>query len=73
MTVLQNPSALLETASKATQQPANILQWARNISRAQLITGGVVAAECLGFFTVGEIIGRFKIIGYRGGNLAAHH
>ncbi|KAI1251792.1 hypothetical protein MGN70_006361 [Eutypa lata] len=72
-TYLQNPNALLQTASKAAQQPANLLQQARNVSRAQLVAGGVLAAECVGFFTVGEMIGRFKIIGYHGGNPAAHH
>ena len=30
------------------------------------MTGGVVLAELLGFFTVGEIIGRVKIVGYHG-------
>ena len=38
----------------------------RGISRAQLVAGGVLLAECLGFFTVGEILGRFKLIGYHG-------
>ncbi|ORY54838.1 putative sorbitol dehydrogenase [Pseudomassariella vexata] len=55
------------------QQPASIIQQARNVSRAQLIAGGVVVAECLGFFTVGEMLGRFKIIGYHGEGTAAHH
>ncbi|KAI0009442.1 GroES-like protein [Xylariaceae sp. FL0662B] len=70
---LQNPSALLETVSKAAQQPSALIQQARNVSRAQLVTGSVLAAECLGFFTVGEMIGRFKIIGYHGESGAAHH
>ncbi|KAI1871931.1 uncharacterized protein JN550_004134 [Neoarthrinium moseri] len=74
---VRNPSALLQTASqtasKATQQPASIIEKARNVSRAQLVAGGVVAAECLGFFTIGEMIGRFKVIGYHGENAAAHH
>jgi F-type H+-transporting ATPase subunit g len=69
----QNPSAIAQTASKATQQPASLIQRAQNISRAQLVAGGVVAAECLGFFTVGEMIGRFKIVGYHGETAAAHH
>ncbi|QPG96081.1 hypothetical protein C2857_003103 [Epichloe festucae Fl1] len=54
------------------QAPQNLLQLARNVSNAQLIAGGVVAAECLGFFTVGEMIGRFKIVGYHG-ETGAHH
>ncbi|KZZ92067.1 ATP synthase subunit g [Moelleriella libera RCEF 2490] len=52
--------------------PQSLAQQARNVSNAQLVAGGVVAAECLGFFTVGEIIGRFKIVGYRG-ETGTHH
>ncbi|KAJ1327799.1 Mitochondrial ATP synthase g subunit [Microdochium nivale] len=70
---VQNPSALLQTASKGAQQSASILQQARNINRGQVIAGGVIAAEVLGFFTVGEMIGRFKVVGYRGESGAAHH
>ncbi|KAI5917870.1 GroES-like protein [Camillea tinctor] len=72
---LQNPTALAqyasEISSKATQQP--IMQQIQNLNRAQLAAIGVVAAECLGFFTVGEMIGRFKIVGYHGDAGAAHH
>ncbi|KAI1425813.1 GroES-like protein [Xylaria sp. FL1777] len=75
--IWKNPSSLLQTASqtaaKTAQQPASILSRIQNLSRAQLVAGGVVAAECLGFFTVGEMIGRFKIIGYHGEHAAAHH
>ncbi|KAK3177627.1 ATP synthase subunit G atp20 [Lecanicillium sp. MT-2017a] len=53
------------------QSPQTLLQSVRNIGTTQLVAGGVVAAECLGFFTVGEMIGRFKLIGYSGE--AAHH
>ncbi|KAH7027745.1 uncharacterized protein B0I36DRAFT_375464 [Microdochium trichocladiopsis] len=70
---VQNPSALLQTASKGAQQSATLLQQVRNINRNQIIAGGVIAAEVLGFFTVGEMIGRFKIVGYRGESGAAHH
>ncbi|KAI2783636.1 GroES-like protein [Daldinia loculata] len=69
----KNPNSLLQKASKIADQPATIIQQARNISRAQLITTGVLLAECLGFFTIGEMIGRFKIIGYHGGSQAEHH
>ncbi|KAH6692625.1 ATP synthase subunit G [Plectosphaerella plurivora] len=77
---LKNPSALLNTASQtassaastATQQPTAILQRLRNLNKASLVAGGVVAAECLGFFTVGEMIGRFKLVGYHGETHAAH-
>ncbi|XXH05507.1 L-arabinitol 4-dehydrogenase [Hypoxylon texense] len=73
---IQNPTArnaLLQSVSKAAQSPATLIQQAQNISRAQLVAGGVLAAECIGFFTVGEMIGRFKIIGYHGDKHAAHH
>ncbi|KAI1378782.1 GroES-like protein [Hypoxylon crocopeplum] len=71
-TSVRHPTALLQTASKIAQQPSSIIQYARSISRAQILAGGVLAAECVGFFTVGEMIGRFKIIGYHGGS-PAHH
>ena len=31
-----------------------------------MVSVGVIGAEVLGFFTVGEMIGRFKLVGYRG-------
>lgn len=43
------------------------------MSRQQAIAMGVVGAEVLGFFTVGTMIGRMKIIGYRGEKLGEHH
>lgn len=33
---------------------------------------GIVTAETVGFFCIGEMIGRFKIVGYRGGH-SEHH
>lgn len=54
------------------QSPQNLIAQARNLSNAQLAAGGVVLAECLGFFTVGEMIGRFKLVGYHG-ETASHH
>lgn len=77
---LQNPGALFrqaqattaQAAEKAAQQAPSLLQQARNVNRAQLAAGGVVAAEVLGFFTVGEMIGRMKVVGYHG-EPAAHH
>lgn len=48
------------------QVPQNFLQQVRSLNAAHLAGGGVILAECLGFFTVGEMIGRFKIVGYRG-------
>ncbi|KAI8628894.1 GroES-like protein [Xylariaceae sp. FL1651] len=75
--VWKNPSSLIQsasqTAAKTAQQPASILSRVQNLSRGQLIAGGVIAAECIGFFTIGEMIGRFKIVGYHGEREAAHH
>ncbi|ROW14187.1 hypothetical protein VPNG_04207 [Cytospora leucostoma] len=72
---VKNPQSLLQSASasgaKATQDTA--VSQIRNISRAQIVGGGVLLAEVLGFFTVGEIIGRFKLVGYHGETGHAHH
>jgi F-type H+-transporting ATPase subunit g len=65
---LQNPSTFFSGLAQSVNP-----QQARNISRTQVAAGGVLLAECLGFFTVGEMIGRFKLIGYHGENPAAHH
>jgi F-type H+-transporting ATPase subunit g len=54
------------------QSPQNVLQSVRNVNAAQLTSAGIVVAELFGFFTIGEIIGRFKLIGYRG-ETASHH
>ncbi|KAI2471351.1 GroES-like protein [Annulohypoxylon bovei var. microspora] len=69
----QNPNALLQSVNKFAQSPAALMEQARNVSKTQLAVGGVLLAECLGFFTVGEMIGRFKLIGYHGDSHAAHH
>jgi F-type H+-transporting ATPase subunit g len=52
------------TAKSAT--PENVLSSIRNINREQMITYGVIGAEVLGFFTVGTMVGRLKIVGYHG-------
>jgi len=71
---LRNPSALRSSASSSAAQiqPSNVLSQIRNVDRQQLAVVGVVAAEVLGFFTVGEMIGRFKLVGYRSA-APAHH
>ncbi|KFY41711.1 hypothetical protein V495_04821 [Pseudogymnoascus sp. VKM F-4514 (FW-929)] len=59
----RNPSAFLPNAS---------VNSIRNISSAQIASGAVIFAEVLGFFTVGEMIGRMKLVGYRGDTGASH-
>lgn len=72
LNALRNPSTIFNRvasvaseANSAAQQPANVLAQIRNIPSAQWYSMGVIAAEVIGFFSVGEIIGRFKLVGYR--------
>ena len=70
---VRNPGTLFNQAQQSTPTtPTGILQQFRNINQQQLVAGGIIVAECLGFFTVGEMIGRFKLVGYRG-DTGAHH
>ncbi|KAF2090934.1 hypothetical protein K490DRAFT_62266 [Saccharata proteae CBS 121410] len=71
---VKNPSAAFSQTSVSTStfQPTNVLSNVRNMSQAQVLSAGVVAAEVIGFFSVGEIIGRMKITGYRS-SAPAHH
>lgn len=65
---LQTPGAFFSNLLQSANP-----QQIRNMSRTQLAAGGVLVAELLGFFTVGEMIGRLKLIGYHGETHAAHH
>lgn len=67
LSAIRNPSAA------GPSNPFNAISNLRNIGSAQLVTIGVVSAEILGFFTVGEMIGRMKIIGYRSSASHEHH
>jgi F-type H+-transporting ATPase subunit g len=51
--------------------PQGFLARVRNANAKEIALVGVTAAEVIGFFTVGEMIGRMNIVGYRGE--AAHH
>lgn len=67
---VKNPSQLSQFASRMATEanntnPQNVLTSVRNMSSAQWASIGVVVAEVIGFFSVGEIIGRFKLVGYR--------
>lgn len=65
---VKSPKTILSSASSAlnTYSPETVLSNIRNTNRQQLITLGVMGAEVLGFFTVGTMIGRMKIVGYHG-------
>ena len=69
---IRRPGTLLESATKFVK-PTQGSGLIRGVSNAPLAAAGVVAAECLGFFTVGEMIGRFKLVGYHGEPAGAHH
>ncbi|RDW90216.1 F1F0 ATP synthase subunit g [Aspergillus mulundensis] len=66
---LRNPATL----QNAKFSPQNILARVRNANKKEIALAGVTAAEVIGFFTVGEIIGRFNIVGYRGEAGHGHH
>ncbi|CAK7275097.1 ATP synthase subunit G atp20 [Sporothrix epigloea] len=72
-TAFQNAWVQLQNPAKLIQTSTAFVKSARSLTPTQLAAGGVLAAEILGFFTVGEIIGRFKLIGYHGAAPAAHH
>ncbi|KKY22759.1 putative mitochondrial f1f0-atp synthase g [Phaeomoniella chlamydospora] len=74
----KSPQTLLSKASQATSSassytPETILSSVRNVNRQQLATIGVLSAEVLGFFTVGTMIGKMKVVGYRGETGHEHH
>ena len=71
MATFQNFYAQLIKNPKSIVGP-NPFAAVRNANGAQIAAAAVVAGEVLGFFTVGEIIGRMKVFGYRG-ETATHH
>ena len=52
--------------------PESMLNSVRNVNRQQIAAMGIVTAEVLGFFTVGEMIGRMKLVGYSGKEAHGH-
>jgi F-type H+-transporting ATPase subunit g len=61
-------SSASSLAGGATSE--GILGSIRNVDRKQIVSISVVFAELLGFFTVGTMIGRMKVVGYHG---EVHH
>ncbi|KAF2713660.1 mitochondrial F1F0-ATP synthase-like protein g subunit [Pleomassaria siparia CBS 279.74] len=65
---LRNPASLVSRttsfANSSAAQPANIIQRVRSLTSTEIISTSVIVAEVIGFFSVGEIIGRFKLVGY---------
>ncbi|KAJ5912367.1 hypothetical protein N7504_001250 [Penicillium tannophilum] len=67
--VARNPASF---KTLSFPSPQNFLARVRNASPKELALAGVTAAEVVGFFTVGEMIGRWNLIGYRG-EAPSHH
>jgi len=65
---IRNPAGLLNKGVNTGTQysPEAILSRIRNVNRQEMATLGVIRAEVLGFFTIGEMIGRMKVVGYTG-------
>ncbi|KZZ86997.1 ATPase, F0 complex, subunit G, mitochondrial [Ascosphaera apis ARSEF 7405] len=66
---LQAPTATIKCIYDTTftlSTYCNAVGKARALSKAQWAGASIVALEVLGFFSVGEMIGRRKIVGYRG-------
>ncbi|KAJ9298851.1 hypothetical protein DTO271G3_3093 [Paecilomyces variotii] len=61
--IIRNPSNLRNVKIPS---PQALLGRLRNADKKELAFYGVTAAEVLGFFTIGEIIGRRNVVGYRG-------
>jgi len=66
------PSAISSAASSVASSPQSIIRRVQGIDRQQVITMGVIGAELLGFFTVGEMIGKLKVVGYRSTQVPHH-
>jgi len=67
LNALRHPASVFaETTASSAATPEGILSRIRNMDRKQLAAAGVIGAEILGFFTIGEMIGRMKLVGYRG-------
>lgn len=67
-----NPSAFMNNIP-AANSPQSFLARVRDMDSATLKQVGIVGAEVIGFFSVGEMLGRFKIVGYRSDAAHAHH
>lgn len=79
MNVIRNPRSITSAAQSASNAAGNAASNAtpeaamssiRSVSGEQVGGIAIAAAQILGFFTVGTMIGRLKLIGYHG---EVHH
>lgn len=67
--IIRHPKAFFGGAAENAANSVtarDILTRIRNANRQQMVSAGIIFAEVLGFFTIGEIIGKRKLVGYRG-------
>ncbi|KAI9883420.1 MAG: tRNA-dihydrouridine synthase 3 [Watsoniomyces obsoletus] len=64
LNAMRHPRDILSSSS--IFNPIHLLHRIRSMSSQEMAAAAVVTAELLGFFTVGEILGKFKLVGYRG-------
>lgn len=61
--VVRNPKSITSSVPTTSGQA---LSQVRNADGQQWTSYAIVLAQLLGFFTVGEMIGRLKVVGYHG-------
>lgn len=62
--MMRNPSSISSAMPSGNGQ--QMLQQVRNVNGGSMTTYAIILAQILGFFTVGEMIGRLKVVGYHG-------
>ncbi|KAG5976059.1 hypothetical protein E4U58_006394 [Claviceps cyperi] len=65
-TLFPSPRTILQNARE------EVLEHGTEPLKARIAVGTVIGLQCVGFFTVGEMLGRFKLVGYHG-EPASHH
>lgn len=71
---MRNPQSLIRATSQlGLLDFSTMMNRIRSVDRKQMIDVSVIGAELLGFFTVGQMIGRMKIVGYHSDKSAGGH
>ena len=71
---MRNPQSLIRATSQlGLLDLSTMMSRIRSVDRQQMIDASVIGAELLGFFTVGQMIGRMKLVGYHSDKSAAAH
>lgn len=71
---MRNPQSLIRATSQlGLLDFSTMMSRIRSVDRKQMIDVSVIGAELLGFFTVGQMIGRMKMVGYHSDKPAGGH